>query len=94
MAVVDFAELKLTDEQRVEVKRFTGQMLQFGCALLPVMSQADVEAEIFAALRPAWISACRGNKQLEDAYAKVVMAVEQVLEPLFAAGRIVERATR
>ncbi len=92
MAVADLAELKLTKEQEAEVKRFTGQLVRLGCALMPALSREEVEAEIYAAGKVEWLKVCRGDPELEKAWPKVAAVIDTVLDLLFAANEAVERA--
>lgn len=86
------AEEELSAEQLAEVRKFTGQITKFGCALMPVMSEEEVEAEVYAIARPTWIRVCRNDAKLEAAYPKFAMAIAEILEILFAANRAVGRA--
>jgi hypothetical protein len=86
------AEEELSAEQLADVRKFTGQITKFGCALLPVLSEEEVEAEVYAVARPTWVKVCRGDPKLEAAYPKFAMAIAEILEILFAANRAVGRA--
>lgn len=86
------AEEELSDQQLADIRKFTGQITKFGCALMPVLSQEEVEAEVYAVARPTWIKVCRGDAKLEAAYPKFATAIGEILEILFAANRAVGRA--
>lgn len=93
MRGVVIADSELTEPQLKEAKRLTDDILKLGFALAPVLPREQVEAELATVMRETWNRVCRGDERLEKAYPKFVMAVEDLLEPLFAASQAVERIT-
>lgn len=92
--VADLADLKLTPEQKAELKCFKQQVLTLGCALLTTLPESEVRDEILATGKITWIKVCRGDEEKVKLWPKVAYAFEDMLEPLFAASRAVEHATR
>lgn len=97
VAAIDDSELTPAELQKA--RQVTKDVLQLGCALLPMLTREEVEAEMIAAGKHEWERLYDRSPSLKGTWPKFAAVIMSAAEPLFddrmlIAAIDVERVTR